>query len=972
MLKKSICQNWEFCLNDVPENAEPKPTAYVWQCVTLPHDWCTDHPFERDNSTGARGAYVKAGVGWYRKWINFSKEELEKRVIIYFDGIYRRSEIYVNGKKVGERANGYISFWYDIQAYLIEGANLIAIRVDCSEEPSSRWYNGCGMTRPVWLYMGERQSIPPHGIQIVCEDITKQACSVHINVQIDSFYESFLDTQLKLRIIDSKGQEEAVSTIQAKDNNHAVLSVENPRFWDIDNPVQYTCEASVIYDGKVDTMYQKFGVRTVEFIPNKGFFLNGKWMKLKGVCNHHDAGCLGAAVPEAVWKKRLLMLKEMGCNAIRTSHNPFVPFFYDLCDELGMLVMDECFDGWDVPKAKYDYGTDWEENHVQDLKDFIIRDRNHPSIFLWSIGNEVRCMKTDITIELMSIVRELDSSRLITCGVQGIEEESEQNRALLDVAGYNDGGGACFIYERDHKNRPEQLFIATEAPHTNHTRGFYRTQTWWRDRNQPRIEIPNLTEKELFFDQDISFCSSYDNCGVRTSARDSWALSEKYDFLCGEFRWTGFDYLGECGRRGYPSRIYSFGVIDSANFKKDHFYLYQSMWTEEPMVHMLPHWTHPNMPLGTEIPVWIYTNCEEAELFCNQKSLGKKQRGTDKYLEWLVPYEPGELYVRAGQDGKVAAEQTMRTAGIPKDISVKVRDIAGDTSVAEAVFSVVDEKGTEVSYADCLTGIYIQDCEILGSDNGNPIDVSPMKSVNRRAFNGLGMYVLGNVCTTSSLCIAGIFGKRYFQDETEITLSAQRLFMENKSWKTETSCKDQKLQIRYTLDGSIPNRNSCLYTSPIKIQETTQVAISVWMDNREIIVLKDVFFKGCPEPVCDLAHLNYSPDSEKTVGPFAKEVAGIWESQGFLYQFTAEGKVERLLEDTKQDVGYWWYDFPQDEFEAGEYAGTGEIWFLTGEKCKISLTEQENGKLVMDNSSGAMFLFGKKDEIVFARTKLKA
>ena len=275
-------------------------------------------------------------------------------------------------------------------------------------------------------------------------------------------------------------------------------------------------------EGERDVSVDQFGFRTIEFVANKGMYLNGVHTKLKGMCLHHDAGCLGAAAWEEVWKKRLLMLKEMGCNAIRTTSNPYPSMILKLCDELGLLVMDECFDGWDVPKAPHDYGYFWAEHYKEDLTDFINRDKNHPCIFIWSIGNEVLKMRSELTKELMEIVRSVDQSRLITCGVNDVTEVSDSNRAVLDVAGYNDGGGACFLYDYDHEKRPDQLMIATEAPHTLQTRGFYRTLTWWRDKNQPRMEIPNLTEEEVFTDQKLYYSSSYDNCGVRTCTRDSW------------------------------------------------------------------------------------------------------------------------------------------------------------------------------------------------------------------------------------------------------------------------------------------------------------------------------------------------------------------------------------------------------------------------------------------------------------------
>ncbi len=933
MKKTLFCNNWEFCLNDTEINKSSFVTPHLWQSVNLPHDWSTEHPFEKINASAFRGAYAKTGVGWYRKAFNISKDELEKRLILYFDGVFRRSTLYINGQEVGGRAYGYISFWYDIKQFLKEGLNLIAVKVDNTDEPASRWYNGCGITRNVWLYSGEAISIPPHGVQIICSDITPQKCNVSVNVKADNAD----DANISIKIFASNGEQIATS------DNCNDIKIQNPKFWDIDTPQLYSCEVTVSKNGLTDTAVEYFGVRTVDFIPHKGLFLNGKNIKIKGVCNHHDAGCLGAAVPKAVWKKRLLMLKEMGCNAVRTAHNPFDPYFYDLCDELGLLVMDESFDSWDVVKADHDYGKDWVENYKKDISDLVIRDRNHPCVFIWSIGNEVKNMKTKITHELMDIVHELDPTRLVTCGVQGVDDEAQQNRAILDVAGYNDGGGACFLYSKDHEKYPEHLFIATEAPHTFQTRGFYRTQTWWRDHNLPRIEIDNLTDEEIFFDGHISFSSSYDNCGVRTCARDSWALSEKYDYLCGEFRWTGFDYLGECGLCEDLSRSYGFGVIDTANFEKDHYYLYKSMWTAKPMVHILPHWTHDNLTPKTKVPVWVYTNCEVAELFLNGKSLGRKIKGERKNLEWLVEYVPGELTSKAYTGSEVVAEMTYKTALAPCELNIKYDNIDDDSALAQLVCTAIDKNGTEVPYADCLTEISVSNCKLLGSDNGNPLDVTLMKSANRRTFNGKCLYILGDINPKSEIVVAGLLGKRHFENSAEIYVSVKNISPQASEFCT-----------RYTLDSSEPNANSPILENPITIHETTQVKVKVYKNNKELFYMCDIFVKGAPEPVIDTAHLNYLPDCKTPPGPFAKEICGTWESGGFNYSFEKDGVLNRLLGNDKQHIGHWWYDFPSDDFEAKDYAGTGQIWFLTGEKCKLALTKQKNGKLVMDNTEGAI------------------
>lgn len=958
MKKQPLCSDWEFTLIDSPDNAELLPDRWVWEKVSLPHDWSTDFPLEECNPSGYKGGFAKTGVGWYRKWLHVTKEELAGRLLLYFDGIYRRSTVYLNGRKISGRPNGNVSFFCEIENDAQEGLNLLAVRVDCSAEPSSRWYNGAGITRPVWLYRGERTSIAPHGVQIVCSGNLQNECRVSVRTEIDNLPKDE-KTRLHIRILAPDGAEVSQRVLEHVPSvAETELLIANPQLWDCEEPNLYCCEITIFSGGKKDTVRERFGIRSAEFRPNEGFFLNGVNTKFKGVCMHHDAGCLGAAVPESMWRKRLMLLKEMGCNAVRTAHNPFPPVFYDICDELGMMVMDELFDGWEKNKAKHDYGEDWEKWHLKDLQDTVRRDRSHPCVILWSIGNEIPGMTADTTLHLMQEVKKLDKTRSITCGIQGTGEHSDQIRALLDVAGYNDGGGACFVYERDHKRRPNQLFVATEAPHSYHTRGFYRTQTWWRDKNQPRMEIENLTEQELFFDQDVLFSSSYDNSGVRTCARDSWSLAEKYPYLCGEFRWTGFDYLGEIFPGNYPSRLYNNGVIDTANLKKDHFYLYQSMWTEKPMVHLLPHWTHPNIPAGTEIPVWVYTNCPQAELFLNGRSLGRKEKGQQKHLQWLVPYESGTLTACAYQkDGSKAAEKSVRTAGSPAALALEISKLPSDPHRSELIFSVTDREGVVVPNADCVTAVSVSGCTLLGSDNGSPRDMSQMRSAERRAFNGLGMYLFRHEEQTGEIQIAAVLGERYFTEEAEICLFARQISLDDGT--------EQPLVIRYTLDGNQPDRNSTVYDAPFRISQTARVQMTVFSGNDCRLILSDVFIKGKPQPVIDLAHLNYVPDSEQPAGPFAGQITGEWQCGDFCYRFSKDGKFFRLIgKEQPQLLGYWWYDFPLDALEAQEYAGTGEIWFITGEKCCMNLKSQQATRLVIDNSSGAISTaYGSEQEL---------
>lgn len=593
MQKLPFHENWEYSNIDFEGNKEIAAQKTLFKPVTLPHDYTVENPFDKQNPSGHQGGYVRTGTLWYRKWFVWDTRTAPT-VQVLFEGVYNNSTVYLNGVQVGGRPYGYSSFTVDLSEHIRKGINLLAVRIDGTKEPSTRWFNGQGITRPVWLMLGAQVHFETDGIYVHTQydDVKKQA-ALRVECRImnrSSCREGTLNISIKAPSGAIVAEEQLDVDLARQENILACnLNMDTPALWSCDTPELYTCQASICTKetGDTDAAEVRFGVRSTEFRPNEGFYLNGEHTLLKGVCLHHDGGCVGAAVPGALWKKRILQLKKMGCNAIRTAHNPFDPAFYDICDEVGMMVLDEAFDGWDINKVQYGYGTIWDEWHERDLSDFIVRDRNHPSVILWSIGNEVLKMNPEITKELMGVIRRLDDTRPITAGVQQCSEVSDANRALLDVAGYNDGGGACFIYERDHEKRPEQLFIATEAPHSFQTRGFYRTQTWWRDKNQPRKEIENLTKEEIFFDQNIHYNSSYDNSGVRTCARDSWSFVEQYPYLCGEFRWTGYDYVGEAFPYTWPSKTHNFGVIDTANFPKDHYYLYQSMWCEEKMLHIL-------------------------------------------------------------------------------------------------------------------------------------------------------------------------------------------------------------------------------------------------------------------------------------------------------------------------------------------------------------------------------------------------
>lgn len=955
--KSPFNDNWEYTNIDIDSNKELIPCKTLFTPVVLPHDYTMENPFDKQNPSGHQGGYVRTGTLWYRKWFSWDTENANT-VLALFEGIYNNSTVYLNGVQVGGRPYGYSSFSVDLSQHIHSGVNLLAVRVDGAKEPSTRWFNGQGITRPVWLLTGPQVHFAVDGVYVRTQfDELQKRALLKVECRVVNLSTRQKST-LKISIKDPYGKVVAEKTIKehlerGESTFVGKLHIENPSLWSCETPELYSCHTSICGEGcaETDIANVRFGIRTIEFRPNKGFYLNGEHTVLKGVCMHHDGGCVGAAVPKALWKKRIEQLKEMGCNAIRTAHNPFDPAFYDICDQLGMMVLDEAFDGWDINKVEHGYGTLWDEWHETDLKDFIIRDRNHPCVILWSIGNEVLQMNPDITKELMNIIRELDDTRPITAGVQQCSEVSDKNRALLDVAGYNDGGGACFIYERDHEKRPDQLFIATEAPHSFQTRGFYRTQTWWRDKNQPRQEIENLTEEEVFFDQNIHYNSSYDNSGVRTCARDSWAFVEKYPYLCGEFRWTGYDYVGEAFPYTWPSKTHNFGVIDTANFPKDHYYLYQSMWSKKKMLHILPHWTHPGIPAGTQIPVWIYTNVQEVELWLNGRSLGRQRKGGKKELSWLVPYEPGCLTAKAFEESREILTQTVHTAGTPEKLQIENEPMQEEATIlSQLSFSIRDANGYFVPNANLVSGIYVSgDVELLGSDNGAIDDMTPFYEKKRRSFNGLGMYLLRYKPddVQAYAVVASILGDTYFDYATRISLDVQVVSL--------GGSEHPECEVYYSLNGSEPDSNNgILYTGAFEIAETCRVRMAVFQNHRKLIELADVFFKGRPTPVIDKTHLNHEVDTEYPLGPFSDRICGEWTDGSCTYCFMPTGIITRSLGNLTSTLGHWWYDFPADFLETPDYAGMGEIWLTTGDKMSISLESQVADKLILDNRSNAL------------------
>lgn len=766
--------NWQFHLGNMEMKDLNNNNS---RTLDLPHDWSIEGIPEIRNASGKDGGYYPGGIAWYQKEIPWSKSWDDKQVTITFDGVYMNSDVWLNGHHLGNKPNGYIGFTYDMTPYLTSGNNTITVKVDNSKQPSARWYTGCGIYRHVWIDVKNKVHLPLLGTHLTFSHIDSTYAKMNTATEIKNTSSKSKEITLVTKLIQANeaivGQVSNTFVLEANSSFIAEQSLDiiSPQLWSPTNPYLYQLETTILDANTVlDIASTRAGIRSIKIDSQTGFWLNGQNIKIKGVCMHHDAGSLGSAVPEDVWIRRIQLLKEMGCNAIRTSHNPFRPEFFDMCDSMGILVMDEALDGWDKPKAKYDYGIYFNEWWKTDLTYFIKRDRNHPSVIMWSIGNEVSGRTDSVETLLYTTIKELDSTRFVTIG-------AGHNAKIVDIAGFNGSGEVPNSLERFHKKYPNSPVIGTEVPHSWQTRGVYRTKTWWRGRDFPApwsphtlgkepkegkyFPIADLTDEELFTDVDSSYLSSYGNATVRISARDQWKRTLKYDWLMGEFRWTGFDYLGE---NIWPNRGWHCGVLDLAGFKKDLYYFYQSVWSEKPMVHILPHWTHPGKE-GIKIPVVVYSNCEEVELFLNGKSLGsKKDTQNDLRLMWYVPYEEGELKAVARTSNGESVSTAHSTAKVPYALQLssdKVEITANKRSVAHVTVKIVDKQGNFVPEANIPFTYEIKGPgKLLGIENGDMLDLTSNKAKTKKTFNGLSLIYIQS---------ANVAGK------VEITVKAEGL-----------------------------------------------------------------------------------------------------------------------------------------------------------------------------------------------------
>ncbi|MDR1381584.1 MAG: DUF4982 domain-containing protein [Tannerella sp.] len=768
---QKINDNWLFKSGDVEDFRSVDRSR--WTQTDLPHDWSVREPLSP--TLASCTGYLPGGIGWYHRTLQIPESEKDRKVYLYFEGVYNRSEVFVNGKSLGRRPNGYVSFMYDATPYVEYGKeNAIDVRVDHSLSADSRWYTGSGIYRNVWLVYANPVHISPWGVYAYPE-LDRDRGILHVEVEISNGSPGNSNLTVVNELLSADGKVVAKSSKKlnvAPGNANKVtasLTVNRPALWDIVNPALYRLKTSLLKDGKeIDGAVTATGFRSLAFDPDRGLALNGKWIKVKGVCIHHDGGVLGSAIPREVWKRRLLALKSLGCNAIRTSHNPQAPCLYELCDELGLLVMNEAYDEWEFPKRKwlegwnvgtpgfqgaYDFFEEWGE---KDLADMVRRDRNHVSVFAWSIGNEVDypndpyshpvldgkkgedgftqaifggykkdapdAMRLgDIAGRLAAVVRKHDKSRPVTAGLAGVAMSNETGYpAALDIAGYNYTESR---YDEDHRTYPDRVIYGSENRH------------------------------------DLA----------------AWKAVSDRDFIFGQFLWTGIDYLGESGR--WPSRGFYSGLLDFGGFVKPRGYFRQSLWSDSPMAYLgtypTPGRAVPNRPgdvwsqsgagnarTGYEEkvpsmdawPVWnyeegqsirvvCYTNAAKAQLTLNGQNIGaaKDRDGNTGIIFWDIPYESGKLEVVAlDGDSRETARYALRSSGQPYALKiVSAEKEIGRGELAQVVIQVVDENDIPVMLSDNeVTCRIAGPAELLGLEAGNNRDMSDYTDNKHRVFNG--------------------------------------------------------------------------------------------------------------------------------------------------------------------------------------------------------------------------------------------
>jgi beta-galactosidase len=740
-------RGWKFWLGDTAIAADIQYNDAKWRLLDLPHDWSIEGSFSDKHPATNSGGALPGGIGWYRKTFTIPATQKNKPVYIAFDGIYRNSEVWINGHYLGKRPNGYISFRYELTPWLKFGAaaNTIAVRVDNSAQPNSRWYTGSGIYRNVQLVMTGTTAVDHWGTFITTPKVSAASATVAVNTVIRHTQQKEQPVTMATALYDAAGKlvHKTHQAVVIKDSLTTIaqqLEVTQPNLWSVHRPYLYKAVTRIIINNQVvDSYTTPFGMRYFAFDVNNGFSLNGEPLRLLGVCQHHDLGALGAAINVRAMERQLQILKDMGCNAIRTAHNPPAPELLDLCDRMGFLVMDEAFDMWRKRKNKFDYHMDFDEWHRRDLEDQVKRDRNHPSVFMWSIGNEIReqfdSTGIPLTQELVRIVKSLDSTRPVTAALTELDSiKNYMYRAhALDVIGINYNQEK---YDSLPLKFPFRPLLASETTSGLQTRGHYSMPSdsvyYWPMKGQKFVENGNPDYTVSAYDQVAAYWG--------TTHEDAWKKVKQHPFLAGLFVWSGFDFLGEPVPYPWPARSSYYGIIDLAGFPKDVYYMYQSEWTNKPVLHVFPHWNHEP---GKMVDVWAYySQADEVELFLNNRSLGvRKKQGGELHVLWRVPFEPGMLRAESRKNGRKIAAKTIETA----DSAVRV-ELLPDRKMFHAdgkdlVFitaRIVDKKGNLVPDAGHLLQVKITgQGRIAGIDNGYPAELQSFKALTHKAYRGL-------------------------------------------------------------------------------------------------------------------------------------------------------------------------------------------------------------------------------------------
>ena len=751
-----------------------------WRQLNLPHDWAIEGDFIQE-LPGETGKRPYAGIGWYRKNFIVSKADQDKQIYIDFDGAMAYPAVWLNGKFVGGWAYGYSSFRLDLSPYLEFGKeNVLAVRLENLPE-SSRWYPGAGIYRNIWLVKTAKTHVSQWGTYVTTPEVSANSATVRIKTTIEnnSSTNAGIKTQTFIYELDANDQKigkavaaspkiplEIFAAVKVK--REIDLEIENPKLWNTTSPNRYAVVTNLEQNGKIIDVYEApFGIRTIKFDAEKGFFLNGERVYLKGVCQHHDLGALGSAINTRALERQIEILKEMGVNSIRTSHNPPAPELLDLADKMGILVMDEAFDAWAGRKKINDYHLLFEDWHEKHWRSQIRRDRNHPSIILWSTGNEISeqrsVEKHKISVGLTKIAHEEDPTRQVIVGANFKDAGYNGFQKTIDVFGYNYKPQE---YAKFRQANPTMPLLGSETASTISSRGEYFF---------PVVEDKSKGQSDFQM-------SSYDLYAPpwATTPDTEFEGQDRNPFVAGEYVWTGFDYLGEptpynadttnllnfanpteqakmaeelksLGKIKVPSRSSYFGIVDLAGFKKDRFYIYQARWRPDlPMAHILPHWNWAERA-GQITPVHVYTSGDEAELFLNGKSLGRKKKGEFQYrFRWDdVVYQPGELKVVAYKNGKKWAEDTVETTDSPSQILLKADRSLIKSDGADLSFitvTIADKNGLQVPRSKNRINFEISGAgEIIATDNGDATDHESFQNKSRRAYNGMALVIVRSI-----------------------------------------------------------------------------------------------------------------------------------------------------------------------------------------------------------------------------------